>query len=87
MLFPVSGIEAPFFVPPLAAFAVSFLCSMGGVSGAFLLLPRGLAYGKESRRNGELLHRCERDDLSEQVDDGDQFTKRCGLRAYVFCMV
>ena len=23
----------------LAAFAVSFLCSMGGVSGAFLLLP------------------------------------------------
>ena len=39
MLFPISGIEAPIYVPPLAAFAVSFLCSMGGVSGAFLLLP------------------------------------------------
>ena len=39
MLFPVSGVDVPVFVPPLAAFAVSFFCSMGGVSGAFLLLP------------------------------------------------
>lgn len=39
MLFPVSGVDVSVFVPPLAAFAVSFFCSMGGVSGAFLLLP------------------------------------------------
>ena len=39
MLFPVSGVDVPVFVPPLAAFIVSFFCSMGGVSGAFLLLP------------------------------------------------
>lgn len=39
MFFPVAGIEASPFLPPLAAFAVSLLTSMGGVSGAFLLLP------------------------------------------------
>jgi len=37
--FPVSGVETWVFVPPLVAFAVSFFTSMGGVSGAFLLLP------------------------------------------------
>ncbi|NLT66640.1 MAG: sulfite exporter TauE/SafE family protein [Acidobacteria bacterium] len=37
--FPVSGVETWVFLPPLVAFAVSFLASMGGVSGAFLLLP------------------------------------------------
>jgi uncharacterized membrane protein YfcA len=39
MYFPVAGIEASPLLPPLAAFAVSALTSMGGVSGAFLLLP------------------------------------------------
>jgi uncharacterized protein len=37
--FSVSGVDTWFFIPPLVAFAVSTLTSMGGVSGAFLLLP------------------------------------------------
>lgn len=39
MYFPVSGVEVSPFVPPLVAFVVSFFASMGGISGAFLLLP------------------------------------------------
>lgn len=39
MYFPVAGIEVNPLVPPLVAFSVSLLTSMGGVSGAFLLLP------------------------------------------------
>ncbi len=39
MFFPVAGIEISPWIPPLAAFVVSFFTSMGGVSGAFLLLP------------------------------------------------
>ena len=39
MLFPVSGVEINPLVPFVVAFIVSFLTSMGGVSGAFLLLP------------------------------------------------
>lgn len=38
-LFPVSGVKTYLFIPPLVAFVVSFFTSMGGVSGAFLLLP------------------------------------------------
>jgi uncharacterized protein len=38
-LFPVSGVKTYIFIPPLVAFVVSFFTSMGGVSGAFLLLP------------------------------------------------
>ncbi len=34
-----SGVETYLFVPPMVAFAVSFFTSMGGVSGAFVLLP------------------------------------------------
>ena len=37
--FSVSGVTTWVFVPPLVAFAVSFFTSMGGVSGAFVLLP------------------------------------------------
>ncbi len=37
--FPVSGVKTWVFLPPLVAFAVSTFTSMGGVSGAFLLLP------------------------------------------------
>ena len=39
MHFPVSGVEVSPLVPPLVAFGVSFFASMGGISGAFLLLP------------------------------------------------
>ena len=39
MLFPSSGIEVAPWIPPLVAFTISFFTSMGGVSGAFLLLP------------------------------------------------
>lgn len=38
-VFPVSGVEAPLWLPPLVAFAISTFTSMAGVSGAFLLLP------------------------------------------------
>ncbi len=39
MTFPVSGVRTWVLLPPLVAFVVSFLTSMGGLSGAFLLLP------------------------------------------------
>jgi uncharacterized membrane protein YfcA len=39
VIFPVSGVETPFWVPPLVAFAISFFTSMAGLSGAVLLLP------------------------------------------------
>lgn len=39
MFFPVSEIEVNPFIPFIVAFVVSFFTSMGGVSGAFLLLP------------------------------------------------
>ncbi|MEW6593726.1 MAG: sulfite exporter TauE/SafE family protein [Thermodesulfobacteriota bacterium] len=39
MYFPVAGIEVNPLIPPLTAFVISFFTSMGGVSGAFLLLP------------------------------------------------
>lgn len=39
LTFPVSGIETFLFTPPLVAFIISFFTSMGGISGAFLLLP------------------------------------------------
>jgi len=37
--FPVSGVETFILIPPLVAFGISFFTSMGGISGAFLLLP------------------------------------------------
>ena len=39
MYFPVSGVEVNPIVPVITAFVISFFTSMGGVSGAFLLLP------------------------------------------------
>lgn len=39
MYFPTSGVQTWIFLPPLVAMVVSFFTSMGGVSGAFLLLP------------------------------------------------
>jgi len=39
MYFSVAGIEISPWLPPVVAFSISFFTSMGGVSGAFLLLP------------------------------------------------
>lgn len=39
MIFPTSGVEVNPFIPFFVAFIISFFTSMGGVSGAFLLLP------------------------------------------------
>ncbi|MBM9604840.1 sulfite exporter TauE/SafE family protein [Desulfopila inferna] len=39
MFFQTAGIEVAVWIPPLVAFVISFFTSMGGVSGAFLLLP------------------------------------------------
>jgi len=37
--FPVSGVETFWWLPALVAFLISFFTSMGGLSGAFILLP------------------------------------------------
>jgi uncharacterized protein len=42
--FPVSGVKTWLFLPSLVAFVVSFVASMGGVSGAFLLLPFQISF-------------------------------------------
>jgi uncharacterized membrane protein YfcA len=39
MYFPVADIEVAPWIPPLVAFGISLCTSMGGVSGAFMLLP------------------------------------------------
>ncbi|MFO7989932.1 MAG: sulfite exporter TauE/SafE family protein [Desulfotignum sp.] len=44
MFFSTAGIEVAVWVPPLVAFVVSFFTSMGGVSGAFLLLPFQMSF-------------------------------------------
>lgn len=44
MLFQTAGIEVSPWIPPLVAFTVSFFTSMGGVSGAFLLLPFQMSF-------------------------------------------
>ncbi len=44
MFFPESGIQVDFWGPSLVAFVISFFTSMGGVSGAFLLLPFQMSF-------------------------------------------
>ncbi len=44
MLFQTAGIEVAIWIPPLVAFVISFFTSMGGVSGAFLLLPFQISF-------------------------------------------
>lgn len=44
VLFPVSGVRTSLFVPPLVAAVISFFTSMGGVSGAFLVLPFQMSF-------------------------------------------
>lgn len=39
MNFNLDDIEIAFWIPPVVAFLISFFASMGGLSGAFLLLP------------------------------------------------
>lgn len=39
ILFPISGVRTNVLLPPLVAMVISFFTSMGGISGAFLLLP------------------------------------------------
>jgi hypothetical protein len=39
MTFPISGVTTNILVPPLIAMVISFFTSMGGISGAFILLP------------------------------------------------
>jgi uncharacterized membrane protein YfcA len=39
MTFLVSGIETAIWIPPLVGLVISFFTSMGGISGAFLILP------------------------------------------------
>lgn len=42
--FPLSGVETFILIPPLVAFGISFFTSMGGISGAFLLLPFQMSF-------------------------------------------
>jgi hypothetical protein len=44
MFFQTAGIEVSIWIPPLVAFCISFFTSMGGVSGAFLLLPFQMSF-------------------------------------------
>ena len=39
VIFPVSGVETSVLLPPLVSVAIGFFASMGGISGAFLILP------------------------------------------------
>jgi hypothetical protein len=39
MTFPISGVTTSVLLPPLVSLIISFFTSMGGISGAFLLLP------------------------------------------------
>lgn len=42
--FPISGVTTNILIPPLVAMMFSFVSSMGGISGAFLLLPFQVSY-------------------------------------------
>ncbi len=44
MYFETAGIQVAWWIPPLVAFVISFFTSMGGVSGAFLLLPFQMSF-------------------------------------------
>jgi uncharacterized membrane protein YfcA len=39
VVFPVSGVKSNLLVPPLVALSISFFSSMGGLSGAFFIVP------------------------------------------------
>jgi hypothetical protein len=63
MIFPVSGVEVNPIVSFAVALIVSFFTSMGGVSGAILLLPFQVSFFKPYRTVGKhyqpsFQHRC-----------------------------
>lgn len=39
MYFPISGVECPFWLPPVVSFSIATVVASAGVSGAFLILP------------------------------------------------
>ncbi len=44
VIFSVSGVKTNILLPPLVAMVISFFTSMGGISGAFLLLPFQMSF-------------------------------------------
>ncbi|MEZ0328832.1 MAG: sulfite exporter TauE/SafE family protein [Dissulfuribacterales bacterium] len=46
MYFPTANIEVNPLIPPVVAFAIAFFTSMGGLSGAFLILPFQMSFLK-----------------------------------------
>jgi uncharacterized membrane protein YfcA len=44
VFFQTAGVEVAPWIPPVVAFVISFFTSMGGVSGAFLLLPFQMSF-------------------------------------------
>jgi uncharacterized membrane protein YfcA len=44
IFFPVSGLSLNPFLPVLVGFVLAFFCAMGGISGAFLLLPFQMSF-------------------------------------------
>jgi uncharacterized protein len=44
MIFPTSGVETAIWLPPLVGLVISFFTSMGGLSGAFLILPFQMSF-------------------------------------------
>lgn len=44
MYFPTAGIEINPLIPPVVAFVIAFFTSMGGLSGAFLILPFQMSF-------------------------------------------
>ncbi len=44
MTFPISGVTTNILLPPLISLVISFFTSMGGISGAFLLLPFQMSF-------------------------------------------
>ncbi len=44
MVFPEAGVKVAVWIPPVVAFGISFFTSMGGLSGAVLLLPFQMSF-------------------------------------------
>jgi uncharacterized membrane protein YfcA len=43
-VFPVSGVETNILLPPLVSMVIGFFTSMGGISGAFIILPFQMSF-------------------------------------------
>ena len=44
VIFPVSGVETNVLLPPLVSLVIGFFASMGGISGAFIILPFQMSF-------------------------------------------